>query len=291
MAKQVPIEELELDTRCQARVGLLHEAIAEYAAEYEAGRDLPPIDVFDVDGTLYVVDGFHRIPAALEAGKAFVRVNVVGSGDIDAAIWHATGVNQTHGVRRSNEDKRRAVRMAIRSQVGQEQSSRAIAEHCGVGHPFVSKLRKEWETKGGVAAPARRKGRDGKRYCDQVESDSTSPPNPAESLGADSQKPAESPDFPADEFDAEPAKEREPMPSYGATLSMLEADIRKVRATVSRKCKHPALHSRVESVRDHLSKAAALLKYAVPVECKRCSGAGCDRCGHKAWLERGQVGR
>src|SRR5690606_39168080 len=73
----------------------------------------------------------------------WLRCEVVGEGTIDEAIWHAAAVNQTHGVRRTNADKRRAVRLALETEIGMEQSSRVIAEHVGVSHTFVERLREE----------------------------------------------------------------------------------------------------------------------------------------------------
>src|SRR5690606_15143039 len=143
---KVPIEEIEMDHRCQARADVNHDAVAEYAEAYRNGTQLPPPEVFLVSGKLYLVDGYHRVPAAHAAGIGFLRVEIVGEGTIDDAIWYATGVNRSHGVRRSNADKRRAVLMALESPIGQEQSSRAIAEHLGLSPQFVSALRKEWES-------------------------------------------------------------------------------------------------------------------------------------------------
>ncbi len=79
---------------------------------------------------------------------------------MDEAIWLASRANLTHGVRRTNEDKRRAVEMALSSK-GASMSDRAVAEHVGVTHPLVSKVRGEVET---VTTSTERIGRDGKVY-------------------------------------------------------------------------------------------------------------------------------
>src|SRR5690606_14855359 len=135
-----------LDERCQARADVDHDAVQEYRAAYEAGVELPPPRVFMVSGKAILIDGFHRVPAAMNAGKRWLRCEGVGEGTIDEAIWHAAAVNQTHGVRRTNADKRRAVRLALETEIGMEQSSRVIAEHVGVSHEFVNKIRDEIES-------------------------------------------------------------------------------------------------------------------------------------------------
>jgi len=52
---------------------------------------------------------------------------------------HALLANAANGLRRSNADKRRCVEIALK-EFG-KLSSRAIAELCGVSHPFVDGLR------------------------------------------------------------------------------------------------------------------------------------------------------
>lgn len=143
--RQVALDELRREDACQARAELDQETIDEYAALYQDGTKLPPVEAFEVDGELVVVDGFHRVAAARKAGVEFLRCAVVGIGEFDDAIWHATGVNKAHGLRRSNADKRKAVRMALESGIGSEMSSQIIAKHVGVDHKTVSKLRREWE--------------------------------------------------------------------------------------------------------------------------------------------------
>lgn len=146
MSAKLPTDELILDERMQARDQLDTSAVDDYAAAYAAGADMPPVDVYMVDGSPHVVDGWHRVAAARAAGVAWLRVRQVGTGSVDEAIWHALASNRAHGVRRSHADKRRAVMLALDSAIGGEQSSRALAEHLGVSHDLVSRLRAEWES-------------------------------------------------------------------------------------------------------------------------------------------------
>lgn len=61
-----------------------------------------------------------------------------GGGRVDA-LKYALGANAIHGQRRSNADKRRCVEIAVAE--FPKMSSRAIAELCGVSHPFVESIR------------------------------------------------------------------------------------------------------------------------------------------------------
>lgn len=142
--KAVPLDDIVLDERCQPRAILNQEAVTEYKELYEEEEvELPALQVVDVEGDMVLIDGFHRLAGARSAGKSFVRVEVVEEGDLGQALWLASAVNQGHGVRRTNADKRQAVRLALESDIGEEQSSRTIAKHVGVSNDFVSRLRAE----------------------------------------------------------------------------------------------------------------------------------------------------
>jgi hypothetical protein len=142
----IDLDAIILDERCQPRAILNAEAVQEYSDIYAEGeQDLPPLEVADVNGDLVLWDGFHRLAGARQAGKGFVRVTIVEECDIGRALWLAAAVNQGHGVRRTNADKRQAVTLAINSDIGEEQSSRDIGDHVGVSKSFVSNIRAELE--------------------------------------------------------------------------------------------------------------------------------------------------
>jgi hypothetical protein len=139
--KAVAIAELVLDIGCQPRAGLDSEAVEDYRQIYEADGKLPPVDAILVDGNLVVIDGFHRVAGAAKADHSFIRVKVVEEADLGRARWLAAAANQGHGVRRTNADKRAAVKLALQSDIGQEQTLRVIAEHVGVHHSTVADIK------------------------------------------------------------------------------------------------------------------------------------------------------
>jgi hypothetical protein len=59
------------------------------------------------------------------------------------ALQHALAANQTHGLRRTNADKRRAVELALDR--WPDKSDREIATLAGTSHPFVGRVRGESE--------------------------------------------------------------------------------------------------------------------------------------------------
>lgn len=167
--RAIETSRVALDGGTQSREELIHEdTLRDYIDAMERGEELPPIDVVD-DGThAYLVDGFHRHAAHLRLRRATIRARVV-AGTREDAVWLASSVNATHGLRRTNADKRRAVRMALEHARGATMSDAAIARHCRVHDRLVAAVRAEVEREqfGGIAddtAPARRVGADGRSY-------------------------------------------------------------------------------------------------------------------------------
>lgn len=283
--RKFPVEEILLDERCQARADVNHDAVTEYRSAYEAGVELPPLRIFMVSGKAYLVDGFHRLPAAMNAGKSWVRCEVVGEGTIDEAIWTASAVNQAHGVRRTNADKRRAVKLALRTDIGMEQSSRAIAEHVGVSHVFVEKVRDEIEAEHSARletvtstsekeearletvtsrATKTRIGRDGRRRP------AKSPANPIE--------PAKEEPIPVDA-----AEDLAGLPAYGAELANIGNVLRESRLWVARAgLPHPLALRLAEAIQ----AAESIAAFSVPETCPACFGARCAKCRDAGWVMR-----
>ena len=130
----------------QTRAKLNPEVIAQYSEliEQDSTCPLPAIVIFrDPDnGTLRCPDGHHRIEAYRAAGHTEIPA-FIEDRDEEQAILHAVGANATHGLPRTNEDKRRAVQTLLEQPTWAEKSSRAIATQCGVSHVFVEKVRSE----------------------------------------------------------------------------------------------------------------------------------------------------
>ena len=100
-----------IDADTQARVVLSGEVIAEYAAAYKAGVELPPVDVFFDGARHYLADGYHRYFGAADAGLDAISC-LVHRGTLDDARWFACCANQAHGLRRTADDKARAIKTA-----------------------------------------------------------------------------------------------------------------------------------------------------------------------------------
>jgi ribosomal protein L37AE/L43A len=141
----------------------MDEATVEEYTEVlrEEGRwPFPPVSVV-FDGQRYWLwDGFHRVEGAKLAGWLRDIPATVQQGDRAFALWRSFGANKTHGLRRSNADKRRATEMALIT--APQRSDREIANHVGVHHDTVGRIRKELEATGGIRQSTERTGADGR---------------------------------------------------------------------------------------------------------------------------------
>ena len=153
-------------SKYQSRAGRQNDAIvAEYAERYSEGKKMSPIDVCGTHNLgFFIFDGHQRFAGMKQAGftgDTEIMVNVVDARIEQAVVkWLAAGANTEHGLRRSNDDKRRAVEMALESHP--EQSDRAIADHVGTSHEFVRQLRGQLSTADSSKSPEKRVGLDGK---------------------------------------------------------------------------------------------------------------------------------
>ncbi len=163
-AKTLKLDEIRIDGGTQSRAAVNEEAVADYA---EHADELPPLSVFFDGAHYWLADGFHRWHALRRTGRTEAACEVRKGTQTDARMYavskQANGAHDDRGMRRTNADKRRCVEMALA--MVPEWSDRDIAEHVGVGHAFVSKLRAEVSTVDTCeATPRKRKGRDGKMY-------------------------------------------------------------------------------------------------------------------------------
>jgi hypothetical protein len=90
----------------------------------------------------YLVDGFHRVEAAKQAGITELPF-IEKSGTYREALLFSLSVNATHGLRRSNADKRKVVTTLLQDSEWSQWSDRVIAKQCKVSHTFVAKLRNQ----------------------------------------------------------------------------------------------------------------------------------------------------
>ena len=134
------LADIILDPEVQSRTQIDADVVEEYAEKMREGTRFPPIVVFLDGEDLRVADGFHRVEAARLAGLDDIEADV-RSGSRRDAVLHAVGANSTHGLRRTNADKRRAVQILLDDPEWTQWSAREIARRAGVSHVLVGRLR------------------------------------------------------------------------------------------------------------------------------------------------------
>lgn len=134
------LSRLSIDGGTQTRAALNEAVVTEYADALREGVKLPAVTVFFDGSAHWLADGFHRYFAHKNARKASINVDIREGSKRDAVLY-SVGANSTHGLRRTNEDKRRAVKTMLDDAEWSQWPDREIARQCGVGHPLVAALR------------------------------------------------------------------------------------------------------------------------------------------------------
>ena len=136
----IPISAIRLDGGTQSRALLQDGIINEYAAALEDGASFPPVVLFYDGSDHWLADGFHRVRAYLFAGRDTIPADV-RQGTRRDAILYSVGANEAHGLRRTNDDKRRAVLTLLNDAEWAMWSDREIARRCNVSDKTVASLR------------------------------------------------------------------------------------------------------------------------------------------------------
>ena len=155
------IDLIRTDGATQPRAAIDFEAVFDYMDAMSDGAEFPPVVVFYDGDSYWLADGFHRIRAAEQAGFAEIACEL-HQGTQQDAQWYSFGANQTNGLRRTNDDKQRAVRAALTHPKGTGLSDRQIGSHVGVDHKTVGAWREKLEGTGEIPQSGQRTGQDGR---------------------------------------------------------------------------------------------------------------------------------
>jgi hypothetical protein len=151
------LDSIKVDHAIQSRVATNIEHQREFSEAMLNGDIFPPVTVF-FDGTTYwLADGFHRYGAARQASKIDpnlrgIRAEVRAGSRRDAVIFSA-GSNIKFSIPRTNEDKRKAVRLLLDDAEWSLRNDPQIARHCGVCSKVVKECRNDFYKDKGVKPP------------------------------------------------------------------------------------------------------------------------------------------
>lgn len=136
----IGLDKIRIDGGTQSRVKIDENVVANYADDITNGADFPPIVLFFDDKDYWLADGFHRYFANKRINSPSIKAEII-EGSVRDAILHGIQANNRHGLRPTNEDKRKGVLTMLNDFEWQDYSSRDIAKICGVSHTYVSNLR------------------------------------------------------------------------------------------------------------------------------------------------------
>jgi hypothetical protein len=137
---ELTLDQIMIDAHIQMRAALDDALIDEYAEAMEAGAVFPPVVVFFDGDTHWLSDGFHRYHAARRAGETTILAEQ-REGTRRDALLYACAANASHGLRRTYDDKRKAVMTMLADEEWRDWSNVKIGQHCGISEYFVRSLR------------------------------------------------------------------------------------------------------------------------------------------------------
>ena len=136
--QNIPLAKIRTD-KTQSRDRICKKTVQEYAEQMEAGYVLPAVVVYWDGETYWLADGFHRYQAAEKLEQKAIDCEV-HQGTMRDALKYSFTANIKHGLRRTNADKRKAVKMAMDDEEWKNLSARDRAKLCGVSNTFVSNI-------------------------------------------------------------------------------------------------------------------------------------------------------
>jgi hypothetical protein len=151
---QIRLSSIRLDGGTQPRAATDPDLVGQYADALVNGAKFPPLVLYHDGSDYWLADGFHRYHAMDGCGLTSVPCEV-RQGTRRDAILFSVGANAAHGLRRTNEDKRRAVLRLLDDPEWSGWSDREIARTCQVSPDLVGKLRPAGKVTVGADSEAR----------------------------------------------------------------------------------------------------------------------------------------
>ena len=159
----------KLEVLVHPRAVMNQEAVKEYQ---EHIRHLPPIVVGKIKNKYFIIDGQHRLAAFKRAKHKSIPAIISDAKNKEDLIRRALKANHTHGLRRTNKDKRKAVEIALEHL--SKKSDRFISIICGVSPQTVTTNRNQLSK----LDSSTREGKDGKVRRIPEKKSKSKPPSP-----------------------------------------------------------------------------------------------------------------
>jgi len=150
MTEQLKLTEIKRIDKLQARFRIDPETVRSYAEKYKSGINFPTLSVYRMtepsdqfgiqEGDLILVDGWHRYQALESLNRRSASCEVQ-SGTFDEAIAASLSANECNGMRRTTQDREKAIRMALFFYP--DHSDRRLSRIVNCSHTFVNAYRRQ----------------------------------------------------------------------------------------------------------------------------------------------------
>ena len=319
--RRMKIKIADLDLSLQTRAGTDVDTINNYAEAMADGAQFPDVTVFTDGKHYWLADGFHRVMAAKQNGKASISADVRKGTADDAVVFGGTA-NNKQGKRPTRADVQHFLSMVWERReavFGGTPTGGNFAEKCGVsrrlGCKFVEEKLAEMPKaptrptvhNAQLKAPTRPEklvGANGKMYPVRP-----TPPAPKKVEAQPAPKVAETPSAPVRptvsktqlKMPTKPTRQHPVMPvdRYGTEIpvEMQEAFesspladilscISKARVALRKgfEDKDPAFAAVRQDALVNLNNAYNFVNAAEPhCVCRMCQGTGCKACHERGW--------
>lgn len=140
--RPVLIKNIVVKVDVQPRESMSPDKIKEYGQNYANDVWMPPITLHEVDGVLYLCDGFTRLAGANEAGLRTIKCSIRLNSTWPALIVDAIKMNRQHGQPLTSTERRKSIIKLVDmfSKSDQPWTQEAVAKACGVAQSTVSRM-------------------------------------------------------------------------------------------------------------------------------------------------------
>ena len=143
---EIELNKILLDEQTQSRISVNQDTIYDYVEELKSGANFPAVILFKDKNKYYIGDGWHRVLAHKKLKRKTIKA-IIKKGSKRKAILYSVGSNSEHGLRRTNEDKRNAVKILLNDKEWSSWSNRELAKQAAVTEGLVRKIKKELNIK------------------------------------------------------------------------------------------------------------------------------------------------
>lgn len=142
--KTMNLKAIRTDGGTQQRAKINEDTVMSYADLIRDGVEFPPVTVFYDGEDTWLADGHHRYLAHEAAGKASIQVHMIPGSQRDAILF-SVGANDSHGLARTQEDKRKAIKTILEDFEWSDWSDREISRKAKVSLQLVQAVKHEHE--------------------------------------------------------------------------------------------------------------------------------------------------